>query len=93
MIAAMVKFFKCKSCKLLNYTGKKFIIMSSIKVSESLDVGGKGVKLMLDGRDVNGDGDVDVGQFGGDGADRIENNVVIRVGGGRELDGRMSDGG
>ncbi len=48
---------------------------------------------MLDGGDINGDGNVDVGYFGGDSADRIENNVVIGVGGGRELNGRMSEEG
>jgi len=36
---------------------------------------------------------VDVGHFGGDTADRIENNMVIGVGGGRKLDGRMSEEG
>jgi hypothetical protein len=88
----MVKFIKSKSCKLLNDTGKvKFIIMGCVEVSESLDIGGEGIKLVLDGGDINGDGDVDVRHLGGDGADRVENNVVIGVGGGRELDRGMSE--
>ena len=33
---------------------------------------------------------MDVGHFGGDGADRVKNNVVIGGAGGRELYGRMS---
>jgi hypothetical protein len=58
-----------------------------------LDVGGKGIKLVLDGGDVDGDGDVYVGHFSGDGADGVENNVVIGGGGGRELYCRMSEEG
>jgi hypothetical protein len=94
LIAAMVKFVQSKSCKFLNYTGKvKFIVMGCVKVSESFDIGGEGIELVLDGGDINGDGDVDVEHFGGDGADGVENNVVIGVGGGRELYSRMSEEG
>jgi hypothetical protein len=79
---------------LLDDTGKvEFIVMGGVKVSESFDIGGKGIKLVLDGGDINGDGDVDVGHFGGDGADRVENNMVIRVGGDGELNSRMSEEG
>ena len=42
-----------------------------------MDVGSKGIKLVLDGGDVDGDGDVDVGHFSGDGADGVKDNVVI----------------
>jgi hypothetical protein len=49
--------------------------------------------LVLDGGDITGDGDVNVGHFGSNGADRVENNVVIGVGGGRELYSRMSEEG
>jgi hypothetical protein len=71
---------------LVDDTGKvELIVMGCVKVSESLDIRGKGVELVLDGGDVDGDGDVDVGHFGGHGADRVENNVVIGGGGGREL--------
>ncbi len=48
---------------------------------------------MLDGGDVDGDGNVDVGHFCGHGADGVKNNVVIGGGGGRELNGRMSEEG
>ncbi len=64
--------------------------MGGVKVSESLDIGGKGIELVLDGGNINGDGDVDVGHFGSDGADRVENNVVIGGGGGGDLYSRMS---
>ncbi len=67
--------------------------MGGVKVSETLDIGGKGVELVLDGGDINGDGDVDVGHFGGDGADRIKYNVVVGGGGGGELDGGVSEEG
>ena len=67
--------------------------MGRVKVSEFLDVGGEGIKLVPDGGDVNGDGDVDVGHFGGYGADRIENNVVVGGGGGGMLDGGVSEEG
>jgi hypothetical protein len=77
---------------LVDYTGKvEFIVMGCVKVREFLDVGSKGIKLVLDGGDVDGDGDVDVGHFGSDGADGVKNNVVIGGGGGRELYGRMSE--
>ena len=55
-----------------------------------MDVGSKGIKLVLDGGDVDGDGDVDVGHFSGDGADGVKDNVVIGGGGGRELYCRMA---
>ena len=67
--------------------------MGCIKIRKSLDVGSKGIKLVLDGGDVDGDSDVDVGHFGGDSADGVKNNVVIGGGGGRELYGRMSEEG
>ncbi len=44
---------------------------------------------MLDGGDVDGDGDVDVGHFGGDCADGFKHNVVVGVGSGRGLDSRI----
>jgi hypothetical protein len=79
---------------LVNDSGKvEFIVMGGVEVREFLDVGSEGIKLVLDGGDVNGDGDVDVGHFGGDGADGVKNNVVIGGGGGRELYGRMSEEG
>jgi hypothetical protein len=71
----------------------EFIVMGCVKVGEFLDVGSKGIKLVLDGGDVDGDGDMDVGHFCGDGADGVKNNVVIGGGGGRELYGRMSEEG
>ena len=93
MIATMIKFVQSKSCKLINDSGKvEFIVMGCVKGREFLDVGGKGIKLVLDGGDVDGDGDVDVGHFSGDGANGIENDVVVG-GGGRELYGRMSEEG
>ena len=64
-----------------------------LRLENFLDVGSEGIKLVLDGGDVNGDGDVDVGHFGGDGADGVKDNVVIGGGGGRELYGRMSEEG
>ena len=67
--------------------------MGGVEVREFLDVGSEGIKLVPDGGDVNRDGDVDVGHFGGDGADGVKNNVVIGGGGGRELYGRMSEEG
>ncbi len=66
--------------------------MGGVKGGEFLDIGSEGIKLVLDGGDVEGDGDVDVGHFCGDGANGIENDVVIG-GGGRELYGRMSEEG
>jgi hypothetical protein len=94
LIATMIKFVQSKSCKLVNYSGKvHFIVMGGIKARKSLDVGSKGIKLVLDGGDVDGDGDVDVGHFGGDGADGVKNNVVIGGGGGRELYCRMGEEG
>ena len=66
--------------------------MGGVEVREFLDVESEGIKLVLDGGDVNGDGDVDVGHFGGDGADGVKNDVVIG-GGGRELYCRMGDKG
>ncbi len=71
----------------------EFIVMGGVKVGETFDIGGKGIELVLDGGDINGDGDVDVGHFGGDGADRVENNVVIGGGGGRELYSMVSEEG
>ncbi len=71
----------------------QFIVIGCIKVRKSLDVGSKGIKLVLDGGDVDGDGDVDVGHFSGDGADGVKDNVVIGGGGGRELYGRMGEKG
>ncbi len=64
-----------------------------LRLVKRLDIGGKGVELVLDGGDINGDGDVDVGHFGGNGADRIEDNVVVGGGGGRKLDGGVSEEG
>ena len=73
LIATMVKFIQSESSKLVNYSGKvQFIVMGCIKVRKFLDVGGKGIKLVLDGGDVDGDGDVDVGHFCGDGADGVK---------------------
>ena len=90
LIATMIKFLQGKSCKLVNYSGKvQFIVMGCIKARKFLDVGSKGIKLVLDGGDVDGDGDVDVGHFSGDGADGVKNDVVIGGGGGRELYCRM----
>ena len=47
----------------------------------------------MDGGNVDGDGDVDVGHFSGDGADGVKDNVVIGGGGGRELYCRMGEKG
>ena len=94
LIATMIKFLQSKSCKLVNYSGKvQFIVMCCVKGRKFLDVGSKGIKLVLDGGDVDGDGDVDVGHFCGDGADGVKNNVVIGGGGGRELYSRMGEEG
>ncbi len=67
--------------------------MGGVKGREFLDVGRKGIKLVLDGGDVDGDGDVDVGHFCGDGADGVENNMVIGGGGRRVLYCGMSEEG
>jgi hypothetical protein len=90
----MIKFIQSESCKLVNDSGKvEFIVMGCVKVRKFLDVGSKGIKLVLDGGDVDGDSDVDVGHFGGDSADGVKNNVVIGGGGGRELYSRMGEEG
>ncbi len=67
--------------------------MGGVKVSKTLDIGGEGIELVLDGGDINGDGDVDIGHLGGDGADRVENNMVVGSGGGWELYSGVSEEG
>ncbi len=94
LIATMIKFIQSKSSKMVNYSGKvQFIVMGCVKVRKFLDVGSKGIKLVLDGGDVDGDGDMDVGHFCDDGADGVKNDVVIGGGGGRELYCRMGEKG
>ncbi len=65
--------------------------MGCVRVSEFLYVRGKGIKLVLDGGDVYWDGDVDVGHFSGDGANGVENYVVVGVGGWGVLDSGVSE--
>ena len=67
--------------------------MGCIKIRKSSDIGSKGIKLVLDGGDVDGDGDVDVGHFCGYGADGVKNNMVIGGGGRRVLYCGMSEEG
>jgi hypothetical protein len=51
----------------------------------------EGIDLLLDGGEVNRNGDVDVGHLGSDSANGVKDNVVDMVGegGGENLDGWM----
>ena len=68
-----------------------FVGMGGGQVSEGVEVAMEGIDLLLDGGEVNRDGDVDVGHLSGDSADGVKDNVVVMVGeGGDEvLGGRM----
>ncbi len=61
------------------------------QVGEGVEVALEGIDLVLDGGEVNGDGNVDVGHLGGDAADGVEDDVVVMFGegGGEVLGGRV----
>jgi hypothetical protein len=68
-----------------------FIGVGGGQVCECVEVAMEGIALVLDGGEVNRNGNVDVGHLGSDSADGVKDNVVVMVGegGGESLDGRM----
>ena len=69
-----------------------FVGVGGGQVGEGVKVAMEGVDLLLDGGEVNRDGDMDVGHLSGDSADGIKDNMVVMVGegGGEVLGGRVN---
>jgi hypothetical protein len=61
------------------------------QVGEGVEVAMEGIDLLLDGGEVNRNGDVGVGHLDSDSADGVNDDVVVMVGegGGESLDGWM----
>ncbi len=70
-----------------------FVGVSGGEVGEGVKVAMESIDLLLDGGEVNRDGDVDVGHLSGDSADGVKDNVVVMVGegGGEVLGGRVNE--
>ena len=69
-----------------------FVGVGGGQVGEGVKVAMEGIDLLLDGGEVNRNGDLDVGHLSRDFADGVKDNVVVMVGeGGDEvLGGRMN---
>ncbi len=69
-----------------------FVGVGGGQVGEGVKVAMEGIDLLLDGVEVNRNGNVDVGHLSSDFADGVKDNVVVMVGegGGEVLGGRMN---
>jgi hypothetical protein len=69
-----------------------FVGVSGGKVGEGVKVAMEGIDLLLDGGEVNRNGDMDVGHLSGDFSDGVKDDMVVMVGeGGDEvLGGRVN---